>query len=440
MQQQELEQRLAFILSQAKQKGASSAEASLRLSHGQSINVRNGNVDTIEHQQSKGFAITVYKGQRTGSASSTDLSDSAIVETVSAACDIASYTQADECAGLADARLMATNIPDLDLYHAWELSTEQAIALALTTEQAALAVDSRIKQVDNSSVDKGQITRIYGNSHGFMGSWTSSSYSISCRVIAQEAEGQMQRDSWYTAGRDPQLLASADSVGRTAAERALKRLNPRQVKTQQAPVLFSATAAVSLLGHFIGAIGGTSLYRKSSFLLDAVGKQIFPTIMHIRENPHLLKGLSSAPFDGEGVATQARDLVTAGVLQGYVLDSYTARKLGLQTTGNAGGIYNLQVDSTAGDLDSLLQQLGTGLYITDLMGMGVNLLTGHYSRGAGGFWVENGKIQFPVQEITIAGNLVEMFQSIQAIGNDVEKRGSVATGSWLLPTMMIAGH
>ncbi|EIJ41306.1 putative Zn-dependent protease-like protein [Beggiatoa alba B18LD] len=441
MQAHEFEQRLAHVLEKAKHYGASSAEASLRLTHGQTVTVRQQNVDTIEHHQGKSFAISVYMGQQKGSAGSNDLSETAIEETIQAACDIARHTQGDEYIGLADANLMATQILDLDLYHPWTISTEEAIELAKRMEHAACAVDTRIKSSADSRISKNAVIRYYGNTHGFIGGWQSTRHSLNCRAIAQESPtGQMQRDSWYTASRDPQLLDVAENVGRIAAERALRYLNPRSLPTQQAPILFSAPMAVGLIGHLISAIQGASLYRKASFLLDTVGEQIFSPIVNIRENPHLLKGLASAPFDGEGVATKARELIRGGVLQGYILDSYTARRLGLQTTGNAGSVFNLTIDSTTGNLDSLLQQLGTGLYVTELMGQGVNLLTGHYSRGASGFWVENGVIQYPVQEITIAGNLKDMFQSVQAIGNDLEKRGSVLTGSWLLAPMTIAGH
>jgi len=434
----DLEGVVALILDEAKRQGASAAEAGVNAENGLSVTVRLGEVETVEHNRDKGLGVTVYFGQRKGSASTSDFSRAAIRETVAAACAIATYTAADPCAGLADAERMATDIPDLDLYHPWALPAERAIELAAECEAAARAVDKRITNSEGATVSSHSGNRVYGNSHGFLGAYPSSRHSVSCAVIADDGHG-MQRDYWYTVARDSGDMEAARNVGQRAGERTVKRLGGQRLSTRQAPVLFVAEIAGSLFGNFVRAVRGESLYRKSSFLLDQLGQAVFPEFIHIHEQPHLKKALGSAPFDSEGVATRARDLITAGVLQGYVLDSYAARKLGMETTGNAGGVHNLTIDPGHHDFAGLLKEMGSGLLVTEMMGMGVNIVTGDYSRGAAGFWVENGSIQYPVEEITIAGNLRDMFKGIVAVGNDVETRGNTRTGSVLIDRMTIAG-
>jgi PmbA protein len=434
----DLETIVTTILDEAKRQGASAAEAGVNAESGLSVTVRLGEVETVEHNRDKGLGVTVYFGQRKGSASTSDFSRAAIRETVGAACAIAKYTAEDPCAGLAEAELMAKHIPDLDLHHPWALSAEHAIELAEECEAAAQAVDKRITNSEGATVSSHAGHRVYGNSHGFLGSYPSSRHSVSCAVIADDGHG-MQRDYWYTVARDRHDLEAVGSVGQRAGARAVKRLGGQRLSTRQAAVLFVAEVAGGLFGNFIRAIRGESLYRKSSFLLDQLGKAVFPAFMHIHEQPHLKKALGSSPFDGEGVATRARDLISDGVLQSYVLDSYAARKLGMQTTGNAGGVHNLIIDPGTLDFAGLLKEMGTGLLVTEMMGMGVNIVTGDYSRGAAGFWVENGAIQYPVEEITIAGNLRDMFKGIVAVGNDVDTRGNTRTGSVLVERMTIAG-
>jgi PmbA protein len=403
-----------------------------------SVSVRQRDVETLEHNNDTGLGITVYFGQSKASSSTSDLSQSAIIEAVQAACNIASHTQADEAAGLADAALMATDLADLSLYHPWDLSVEQAIALATECEAAGLDADSRISNSEGATVSSHHGTRIYANSHGFIGLTNSSRHSVSASLIARDERG-MQRDYWYDVARDAADLSTAASVGAKAAERTLARLGAGEVKTGKYPVLFSPEVAPSLFGQLISAIRGSALYRKASFLLDKQGEQIFPEFIHIHEQPHLLKAMGSAMFDAEGVATQPRDIIADGILQGYVLDSYSARRLGLQTTANAGGVHNLTVDSTVADgFDALVKRLDKGIIVTETMGMGVNIVNGDYSQGAAGFWVENGQIQYPVDEFTIASNLQDMFAGIQAVGSDVDVRGNIRCGSVLLDTMTIA--
>lgn len=437
--QDDLRDIVSAILDEAKRQGASAAEAGVNAESGLSATVRLGEVETVEHNRDKGLGVTVYFGQRKGSASTSDFSRAAISETVAAAAALARYTAEDPCAGLAEAALMAKDIPDLDLYHPWDLAVERAIELAQECEAAARETDQRITNSEGATVSSHAGYRVYGNSHGFLGAYPSSRHSVSCAVIADDGHG-MQRDYWYTVARDSGDLESAHSVGRRAGERTVRRLNGRRLPTQQAPVLFAAdVAAGGLFSSFIHAIRGESLYRKASFLLGQLGEAVFPPFMHIHERPHLPKALGSAPFDGEGVATRARDLIADGVLQGYVLDSYSARKLGMKTTGNAGGVHNLTIDPGPLDFTGLLQEMGKGLLVTEMMGMGVNIVTGDYSRGVAGFWVENGEIQYPVEEITIAGNLRDMFKGITAVGNDVDTRGNIRTGSVLIERMTIAG-
>jgi PmbA protein len=409
------------------------------MDQGLSVGVRLGEVETIEHHRSQGLGVTVYFGQRKGSASTTDLRTEALRETVAAACRIAQYAAEDEFAGLPDAELLAKEFPDLDLYHPWALDIEPAIALALECENAARGFHPAITNSEGASLNTYQGLRVLGNSLGFLHGYPSSRHSLSCSVIGQSGDS-MQRDDWWTVARDAGDLESAVQVGRKAAERTVRRLGARTLSTRQCPVLFAADVAGGLLGHFIGAIRGGNLYRKSSFLLDCLGKPVFPAFIHLHEQPHLRKALGSAPYDSEGVATRPRDLVKDGILQSYVLSTYSARKLGLQTTGNAGGVHNLILDPGELDLAALLKKMGKGLWVTELMGQGVNLVTGDYSRGASGFWVENGEIQDPVEEITIAGNLRDMYLKILAVGNDVDLRGNTRTGSILVEEMTVAGN
>jgi PmbA protein len=438
-EQARLEALVATILAEASAQGATSAEAAVNFSNALSVTVRLGEVDTLEHHRSRGLGVTVYCEQRKGSASTSDWSPQAIQETVRAACDIARHTAADPCAGLADPDRLAKEIPDLDLYHPWELSPEQAIEIARSCEAAALGYDIRIRNSEGGSIATQSGCVVYGNSLGFCGGYASTRHSLSCSVIAQDDSG-MQRDHWYTLDRNHAVLESAEAVGRQAAERALQRLNSRRLNTREVPVLFVPELARGVIGHFIGAVRGGALYRKSSFLLDHLGKRIFPDFLTLREEPHLPAALGSAPFDAEGVAPLDRELVGNGLLKGYVLDSYSARRLGMQTTGNAGGVHNVVVEPGPLDFKDLLKQLDTGLVVTQLMGHGINLVTGDYSRGAAGFWVERGEIQYPVEEITIAGNLQAMFLGITAVGNDLDLRGNIRCGSLLIERMMIAGE
>ncbi len=430
---------LADAIAEAGRLGATQAEAAISTSAGLSVTVRLGEVETIEHTRDRSLGVTVYFDHRKGSASTTDISTAAVRESVAAACTIARHTAEDECAGLADAELMAVNPPDLDLFHPWSLDAEQAIAHALECENAAREADPRITNSEGASVSRHDGDYVYANTHGFNDGYASSRHSLSCTVIANDSAG-MQRDYWYTMSRRPEDLQAPREVGEKAAERVLARLDARRIGTRTVPVVYAAEVASGLFGHFIGAIRGGSLYRRASFLLDHLGKQVFPDWMRIHEQPHLPAAIGSCPFDNEGVATRARDIVNAGVLQGYVLSSYSARKLGLQTTGNAGGVHNLTVEPGELDRAGLLREMGTGVLITELMGMGVNIVTGDYSRGAAGFWVENGEIAYPVEEITVAGNLRDMFRGIVAVGNDVDLRGNTRTGSVLIDHMTIAGQ
>ncbi|PLY13061.1 MAG: metalloprotease PmbA [Sedimenticola sp.] len=434
-----LEQMVEDLLQEAKRQGASAAEAGVSNDAGLSVTVRKGDVETIEHTRDQGLGITVYFGQRKGSASTSDLSLQAITDTVKAACNIARYTTEDSYSGLADADLMAQEIPDLDLYHPWDISVEDAIEQAIICEAAALAVDPRINNSEGASINTHNGLQVYGNSHGFVGGYPSSRHSISCAVVGQQ-DDSMQRDYWYSSSRLAGELQSPEEIGRIAGERTVERLGARPIGTCQVPVIFQAEMAVGLVRSLLGAIRGSALYRKSSFLLDQLEQPIFPDFVHIHENPLLQRGLSSAPFDSEGVATGPKDIVAGGVLKSYLLGSYSARKLGMQTTANAGGARNVFVDSGDQDLAGLLKTMNRGLLVTEMMGHGLNMVTGDYSRGAAGFWVENGEIQYPVEEITIAGNLKQMFRQLVAVGNDEERRGSVRTGSWLIEAMTIAGQ
>ncbi len=426
------------LLDEARRQGASAAEAGLSTERGLSVTARLGDVETIEHHKDQGLGVTVYFGQRKGTASTTDLAPQAVKQTVEAACRIARYSTEDEYAGLPDAERLASEFVDLDLNHPWELSADEAVNLTIECEAAARDFHSEISNSEGASVDTHQGIRVFANSLGFTHGLQSTRHSLSCSVLAQRGQS-MQRDYWYTVSRSNEQLESANAVGKKAAERTLRRLEARTLSTRQCPVIYSAEAASSLIGHFIAAIRGGSLYRKSSFLLDKLGQQIFPPFIHIHEQPHLKGALGSTCYDSEGVACEARDIVRDGVLQSYVLSSYSARKLGLQTTGNAGGVHNLSVDSTGSDQQALLKEMGTGLLVTELMGQGINIVTGDYSRGAAGFWVENGEIQYPVEEITVAGNLSNLFANIVAVGSDVDLRGNTRTGSILIQEMTVAG-
>jgi PmbA protein len=436
----ELKAVVANALSEAHSSGASQAEADASLQRGLTVTVRLGEVETIEYHRNRGLSLTVYFGKAKGSASTADLRPQAVRETVQKASAIAKHTSEDPCAGLADPGDLATSIPELDLHHPWDIEAEQAIEVARECEAAGLASDPRLKNSEGATVSTSSAVRVHGNSLGFLEGLPSTSHSLSCALVAQERE-DMQRDYWYSLARNASSLEPGAAIGKRAAERALRRLGARQLSTRKSPVLFAPELARGLLGHFVAAIRGPSQYRRSSFLLNAAGEQVFPSFLNIVERPHLLQALASSPFDSEGVATRDRDLVRAGILQGYVLGSYSARKLGLKTTGNAGGIHNLLIDSReSGSFDELLRRMSTGFFVTELMGQGVNGVTGDYSRGASGFWVENGVISYPVHEITIAGNLKDMLKQIVAVGSDVDLQGAIRTGSILLESMTIAGE
>ena len=440
LDQADLQSIIERALEEARTRGASQAEAAVSQDTGLSVSVRLGEVETLEHQRDRSMGITVYFGRRKGSASTADFSLDAVRATVAKACSIARFTAEDACSGLADAGLMAREPSSLDLSHPWNISADRAIEIAKSCEASALAFDPRINNSEGASLSTHQGLHVYGNTHGFVGGYPTTSHSLSCVVLAGTGE-DMQRDYWYSSSRDWHELEQAEAIGRESARRTIARLGPRRLSTRRAPVLFVPEIARGLIGHFTAAIRGSSQYRQSSFLLNSVGQQVFPPGFSIAERPHIPKAAGSAPFDDEGVATRDRELVADGVLTGYILSSYSARKLGLETTGNAGGSHNLLVKpSLAGGMDALLPRLGTGLLVTELMGQGVNMVTGDYSRGAAGFWVENGSIQYPVAEITIAGNLRDMLKGIAAVGDDVDVRGATRVGSILLPEMTIAGN
>lgn len=429
----------AQALNLATRAGATAAEAEVSEGSGLTVGVRNGELETIEHNRDKGIGITVYLGKRRGHASTSDFSGDALARAVEKAISIARYTAEDDCAGLADPDLLAKDIPDLDLFHPWGVSVEEAMELARACEASALAVDPRITNSEGGSLSSQASHFIYANTLGFSGGYPSSRQSLSCAVIAEE-DGAMQRDYWYTTARAAADMDAPDGVGRRAGERTVRRLNGRKLSTRQCPVLFEAPIATGLIASFVSAVSGGHLYRKSSFLLDSLGQQLFPDFFQLQERPFLPRGLSSSPFDSEGVATRDRDVVKDGVLQGYFLGSYSARKLGMKSTGNAGGNHNLIVPPTGDeDFAALLKKMDTGLLVTELLGHGLNMVTGDYSRGAAGFWVENGVIAYPVEEITVAGNLRDMFKGIVALGTDVETRGSRRVGSILIDRMTVAG-
>ena len=433
-----LQEQVEQIIDEARRQGASACEVAVSLEQGLSTSVRQREVETVEFNRDQGFGITLYVGQRKGSASTSASGADAIRETVAAALAIAKHTSEDESSGLADAALMARDLPDFDLYHAWDISPEQAIEKALLCEAAAFDADPRIKNADGTSLNTHQGCRVYGNSHGFIGGYASTRHSLSCVMIA-EGDGQMQRDYWYDVNRQGPLLADPASIGQRAAQRAASRLGARPVPTCEVPVLFSAELAGGLFGHFLGAVSGGNLYRKSSFLEGALGEQLFPQWLTLDERPHLLRAMGSAAFDGDGLATYAKPFVENGRLVSYILSTYSGRKLGMPSTANSGGVHNLFVTHGDEDQAALLRRMGRGLLVTELMGHGLNMVTGDYSRGAAGFWVENGEIQFPVQEVTIAGNMRDMFRQIVAVGNDLELRSNIRTGSVLIEKMTVAG-
>ncbi len=423
----------------ARRLGADQAEAAASHDEGLSVSVRLGEVESVERQRDRSLAVTVYKDKRKGATSTSDFSSRGVEDAVRKAMSIASFTAEDPYAGLADAELMAVDPQDPGLYFPHPIDVDEATELALRAERAARGFDARIENSEGAQFGTGEGLRVYANSHGFVGGYPTTSHSTSCSVIAK-GEGSLERDYWYTVARAFEDLEAPEAVGKRAAERAVQRLGARQVRTKVVPVLYPAELARGLFGHLIGAIRGTSQYRRSTFLLDALGSQIFPDFLEIEEDPFISHAMASTPFDAEGVATSRRMLVERGVLQGYVLSSYSARRLGMQTTGNAGGVHNLVVKPTAGTLEELIADCEEGFVVGELLGQGVNPVTGDYSRGAAGFWVERGKIAFPVNEVTVAGNLAEMFKNIRAVGSDVDVRGGVRTGSVLVGKLTVAGQ
>ncbi|NAX20729.1 metalloprotease PmbA [Vibrio sp. V39_P1S14PM300] len=438
-QRVELEAAVARALEMAA-KQADAAEVAITKTTGLSVSTRMCEVENVEFNSDGALGITVYRGQRKGSASTSDLSEKAIQQTVLAALDIAQFTSEDPFAGPAPKELMVSEIPDLDLFHPDTPDPDHAAQIAIAAEQQALAYSDKIKQSDGASYDSHYGVKVYGNSHGLLASYASSRHSTSCCVIGQGVNGEMERDYSYTVARHRDDLWSPQVVGQKAAEETVRRLDARRLATGKFPVMFAADVATGLMGHLVMAISGGNLYRKSSFLLEQLGQTVLPEWFNIQERPHVLRGLASSPFDSEGVVTQDRDIITDGVLATYLLTSYAARKMNMTPTGHAGGIHNWYVKSTGQSFEQMLKALGTGLLVTEVMGQGVNIVTGDYSRGAAGFWVENGEIQYPVSEITIAGNLKQMFQQIVAVGNDVEERSQIQTGSILLESMKVAGE
>jgi len=433
-----LEGLVTLALGEARQLGIDEAEVSASHNTGLVATARLGDVENLEYTNDRGIGITVYKDFRKGSASTSDISPEAVREAVAKACTFAEVTARDQYSGLADADLMCTDIRDLNLDHPWAIDAGDAIELAIEAEAEALKFDKRISNSEGATVSTNRGSRAYGNSHGFLGSMSRTSHSITCVVLA-ESDGVMQRDYYYTSSRDPDDLSEPASVGHTAAQRVINRLGARKMETTRAPVLYVPELARGFIAHAISAIAGGAQYRRSSFLLDAAGEKIFPDFVNIDERPHLEKAMASAPYDAEGVATYDRDIVADGVLQGYILSSYSARRLGLTTTADAGGAQNIIVQGSDKDKESLIKEMGTGLLVEELIGQGVNGVTGDYSRGVVGRWVENGEIQYPVHEVTIAGNLRELYPRIVAIGGDQDLRGGIRCGSVLVEEMTIAG-
>ncbi len=426
------------VLRRCRAKGASEVDIGIGVDVGLSVSVRLGEIESIEHNRDRGLSLTVYFGKRKGSASTADLNPDSIEKTIEHACAIARHTEEDPCNGLADADLLAHEFADLDLWHPWDITTDEATELALRCEEAGRGFDSRISNSEGATVQVGSSLAVGATSHGFFSRERDTRHMISVALLAEDEAG-MQRDYWYESVRSADDFPDVASIGRKAAERTVARLGARKLGTRQCPVLFAAPVARSLIGHLISAVSGGALYRKASFLVDHIGKSVFPDFVQIVERPHIRRGQASANFDSEGVATHDSDLITNGRLARYVLGSYSARKLGLRSTGNAGGVHNLIVSTGEDDFAALLKRMGTGLVVTELMGQGVSLLTGDYSRGASGFWVENGEIAYPVEEITIASNLRDMFANIVAIGNDVDPRSHLLTGSILLNRLTVAG-
>ncbi|WP_070963329.1 metalloprotease PmbA [Vibrio sonorensis] len=438
-QKVELEDAVAKALDMAS-KQSDAAEVAITKSTGLSVSTRMCEVENVEFNSDGALGITVYRGQRKGSASTSDLSEKAIAQTVQAALDIAQYTSEDPCAGPAPKEYLVKEIPDLDLFHPDTPDPDHAAEIAIRAEREALNYSDKIKQSDGASYDSHYGIKVYGNSHGLLASYPSSRHSTSCCVIGLGDNGQMERDYSYSVSRRVEDLWTPEKIGLKAAQKTVDRLDAEKLKTGQYPVMFHSDVATGLIGHLVMAISGGNLYRKSTFLLDLLGQSILPDWFNIEEKPHVLRGLASSPFDSEGVQTQDRQIITDGVLSTYLLTSYSAKKLNMDPTGHAGGIHNWYVQSTGQNLKQMLNELGTGLLVTELMGQGVNVVTGDYSRGAAGFWVENGELQFPVSEITIAGNLKDMFKQIVAVGTDVETRSQIQTGSILLESMKIAGE
>lgn len=438
LDQSDLEDLIRMVLDEAKKQGADQAEAAASHDYGLTATARLGDVENLEYTNDRGMGVTVYHGLRKGSASTSDFSAAALRETVVKASTFARYTAVDKFAGLADAELMASNIPDLGLAHGWKIDADAAIKLAIECEDAARNYDPRISNSEGATVATNSGVRAYGNSHGFIASYPRTSHSISCSVVG-EADGDMQRDYYYSNARDASDLDAPTYIGETAARRTVGRLGARKIRTTRAPVLYAPEIARGFVGHAIGAITGVAQYRRASFLLGAAGEKIFPAFFQLQERPHIPKAMASAPFDAEGVTTTDRDIVVDGVLQGYILSSYSARRLGLETTGNAGGAHNMIVPGNAGDLESIIKSMKTGLLVQELIGQGVNPVTGDYSRGAVGYWIENGEVAYPVHEVTIAGNLRELYPKIVAIGNDQDLRGGIRCGSLLVDQMTIAG-
>lgn len=427
------------LLAQARAAGANQCEVVCNEDAGLAVNVRMGDVETVEATRDRSVGITVYFGQRKGSASTADLREDSLAATVAQACAIARHTENDPCAGLADAALMASTLREFDSWHPQPFDADRAIDFALACEAAGREQDARIGNSDGASMNANASLSVYANSHGFLGAERATSYSAGCALIAGEGDA-MQRDGWFSVALAQSDLETPSAIGLKAAQRTLVRLNPRQLPTGQVPVLFSAEMARSLIGSYLGAVSGGALYRRASFLLDSVGTQVFPAWFGIEENPFLLRGFRSAAFDAEGVATRQSPLVEDGIVSRYILGSYSARKLGLETTANAGGVHNLQVKTNAGDLASQIKAMQRGLLVTELMGQGVNMITGDYSRGAAGFWIEHGEIAYPVDGITIAGNLKAMFADIETVGSDIDLRSHVRTGSILIGKMTVAGN
>jgi len=426
-------------LDHAKSQQASACEVAISNESGYSVAVRNQAVDTLEHHQEKGFCVTVYFDHAQGCASTTDLSVGAIEASINKACQIAKFSGVDKYQGIAEKSHMAFDYPHVDLYHPWTCTPTQAIDLAIECEDLARSQDKRVVQTEDVSVSTYEMQHIFANSHDFMGDYQRTRHSISCSLVAKDQD-EMQRDYEYTVARAPSDLHTVEWVAKNAVHNTVSRLGSRKIATQTCPVVFAAPVAKSLIGSFIRAVSGGALYRQATFLLDHLGKTIFPEQMHIYQRPHLPLGMSSAPFDAEGVLTKEQDFVTDGRLCNYILGSYSARRLNMQTTGNAGGTYNVMVDSSEVDFAGLLKEMNTGFLLTELMGQGVNIVTGDYSRGAAGFWVENGEIQYPVSEVTVAGNLRDMFMQIEKVANDVDHRSGIHTGSILVSGMTVAGH